>query len=124
VGDVLPAPDPPFGGEINLNAAQSTPWSPPRIVPPEGAPNILLIVTDDVGFAAARTFGGGIPTPNLDRIAHSGLRYTQFHSTALGAPSPAALITGRDHHAVGLGVVAEGRYACLGRVRAFRAQVE
>ena len=82
-GDVLPAPDLPFGGTSGLNAAQSKPWWPPRIVPPAGAPNILLIMTDDVGFAAPSTFGGVIPTPTLDRIAATGLRYTNFHSTAL-----------------------------------------
>lgn len=104
---VLPAPDLPFGGVINLNAAQSKPWWPPRIVPPEGAPNILLIMTDDVGFGAPSTFGGVIPTPALDRIAENGLRYTQFHSTALCSPTRAALITGMNYHSVGSGVVSE-----------------
>jgi len=106
-GDVLPAPDLPFGGEINLNAAQSKPWWPPRIVPPKGAPNILLIMTDDVGFGAPSTFGGVIPTPTLDRIAASGLRYTNFHSTSLCSPTRAALITGRNHHSAGFGVISE-----------------
>jgi len=106
-GQVLPAPSPPFGGVINLNANQSKPWWPPRIVPPKGAPNILLIMTDDVGFAAPSTFGGVIPTPALDRIAANGLRYTNFHSTSLCSPTRAALITGRNHHSVGFGVVAE-----------------
>jgi arylsulfatase len=67
VGDVLPPPDLPFGGTINLNASQSTPWWPPRVAPPAGAPNILMIMTDDVGFGAPSTFGGVIPTPNLFR---------------------------------------------------------
>ena len=80
---VLPLPASKFGGVIERNAAQSKSWWPPRIVPPKGAPNILLIMTDDVGFGAPSTFGGVIPTPNLDRIANMGLRYTQFHSTAL-----------------------------------------
>jgi len=106
-GKVLPSPPLPFGGEINLNAAQSTPWWEPRIVPPKGAPNILLIMTDDVGFGAPSTFGGVIPTPALDRIANAGLRYTQFHSTALCSPTRAALITGRNHHSVGTGVIIE-----------------
>ena len=66
-GDQLPPPDLPFGGTINLNAAESKAWWPPRIVPPKGAPNILLIITDDVGFGAPSTFGGVIPTPALDR---------------------------------------------------------
>lgn len=106
-GQFLPAPEMPFGGVINLNAAQSKPWWPPRIVPPKGAPNILLIMTDDVGFGAPSTFGGVIPTPALDKIANAGLRYTQFHSTALCSPTRAALITGRNHHTVGFGVVSE-----------------
>jgi arylsulfatase len=107
LGDVLPAPDLPFGGQIALNAAQSTPWWQPRIVPPAAAPNILLIMTDDVGFAAPSTFGGVIPTPTLDRVAANGLRYTNFHSTSLCSPTRAALITGRNHHSVGTGVVVE-----------------
>jgi arylsulfatase len=106
-GKYLPPPPPKFGGEINLNAAQSRPWWPPRVVPPKGAPNVLLIMTDDVGFGAPSTFGGVIPTPNLDRIANMGLRYTQFHSTALCSPTRAALITGRNHHSVGFGVISE-----------------
>jgi arylsulfatase A-like enzyme len=76
-------------------------------VPPKGAPNVLLIMTDDVGFGAPSTFGGVIPTPNLDRIGKMGLRYTNFHSTALCSPTRAALITGRNHHSVGYGVVTE-----------------
>jgi arylsulfatase len=106
-GKYLPQPPPKFGGEISLNAAQSKPYWPARVVPPKGAPNVLLIMTDDVGFAAPSTFGGVIPTPALDRIANAGLRYTQFHSTALCSPTRAALITGRNHHAVGFGVVSE-----------------
>jgi len=106
-GKILPPPKMPFGGMINLNAAQSKPWWPPTIVPPKEAPNILLIITDDVGFGAPSTFGGIIPTPALDRIAATGLRYTQFHSTALCSPTRAALITGRNHHSVGTGVVIE-----------------
>ena len=106
-GKQLPPPPPKFGGEIERNAAQSKPWWPPRIEPPKGAPNILLIMTDDVGFAAPSTFGGVIPTPALDRIAKMGLRYTNFHSTSLCSPTRAALITGRNHHSAGFGVVAE-----------------
>jgi len=106
-GKQLPPPDPKFGGVIAENAAQSRAWWAPRVVPPKGAPNVLLIMTDDVGFGAPGTFGGVIPTPTLDRIAKAGLRYTQFHSTALCSPTRAALITGRNHHSVGFGVVAE-----------------
>lgn len=103
----LPPPPQPFKGKIEKNAAQSTPYWPARIVPPKGAPNVLLIMTDDVGFGAPSTFGGVIPTPALDRIANMGLRYTQFHSTALCSPTRAALITGRNHHSAGFGVVSE-----------------
>jgi len=106
-GKYLPAPPQRFEGDIQLNALQSKPFWPARVVPPKGAPNILLIMTDDVGFAAPSTFGGVIPTPTLDRVASMGLRYTNFHSTALCSPTRAALITGRNHHSVGFGVVSE-----------------
>src|SRR6516165_8769914 len=106
-GRYLPPPPQPFRGDINLNAAQSKPAWPARVLPPRGAPNILLIMTDDVGFAAPSTFGGVIPTPALDRIAANGLRYTNFHSTSLCSPTRAALITGRNHHSTGFGVVTE-----------------
>jgi arylsulfatase A-like enzyme len=106
-GQQLPAPDPKFGGVIKQDARESKPWWPPRIVPPRNAPNILLILTDDVGFAAPSTFGGVIPTPALDRVAKAGLRYTQFHTTALCSPTRAALITGRNHHSAGFGIISE-----------------
>ncbi len=106
-GRYLPAPPQPFRGEIGLNRLQSKPAWPARVVPPQGAPNIVLILTDDVGFGAPSTFGGVIPTPALDRIAASGLRYTNFHSTSLCSPTRAALITGRNHHSVGFGVISE-----------------
>jgi arylsulfatase A-like enzyme len=105
----LRVPNPPgkFGGVINLDAPTSTPFWQPQVVPPEGAPNILVVLIDDEGFGAPSTFGGVIPTPNLDRIADAGLRYTQFHTTALCSPTRAALITGRNHHSVGTGVIGE-----------------
>jgi arylsulfatase len=106
-GRYLPSPPAPFGGVINLDATTSTPFWPPTIVPPKGAPNVLLIITDDVGFGAPSTFGGLIPTPAMDRVAKAGLRFTQFHSTALCSPTRAALITGRNHHSVGFGVITE-----------------
>jgi hypothetical protein len=106
-GQYVPNPPSPFGGVINLDATDSKPYWPPTVVPPKGAPNVLLIITDDVGFGAPSTFGGFIPTPALDRIAAAGLRYTQFHSTALCSPTRAALITGRNHHSVGFGVITE-----------------
>jgi len=106
-GKYLPPPPPQFGGKIERNAAQSTPYWPARVVPPQGAPNILLIMTDDTGFGVSSTFGGVIPTPNLDRIAANGLRYTNFNSTALCSPSRAAIIAGRNHHSMGFGVISE-----------------
>jgi arylsulfatase len=106
-GKQLPPPDPTFGGVINETAKESTPWWPPRVVPPKGAPNILLIMTDDQGYGVCSTFGGVIPTPALDRIAKAGLRYTQFHSTALCSPTRAAIISGRNHHSMGFGVISE-----------------
>jgi len=106
-GAQLPAPDMPFGGVIKDDALQSKPWWQPRVVPPKGAPNVLLIITDDAGFGVPSTFGGVIPTPTMDRIAQDGLRYTRTFSTALCSPTRAALITGRNHHSVGFGVISE-----------------
>ena len=106
-GKQLPAPDPKFGGVIKPDALQSKPWWAPRIVPPKEAPNVLLIITDDSGFGVPSTFGGVIPTPALDRVAQNGLRYNNIHSTALCSPTRAALITGRNHHSAGFGVVSE-----------------
>jgi arylsulfatase A-like enzyme len=106
-GKYLPPAPPKFGGEINLEASQSKPYWPARVVPPKGAPNVLLIMTDDQGYGVSGTFGGVVPTPAMDRIAQMGLRYTQFHSTALCSPTRAALITGRNHHSVGFGIISE-----------------
>ena len=106
-GKQLPPPPMKFGGVIKESALDSKQWWPPRVVPPKGAPNILLIMTDDQGYGVSGTFGGVIPTPALDRVAKAGLRYTQFHSTALCSPTRAALITGRNHHSVGSGVIGE-----------------
>lgn len=103
----LPNPPLRFGGTIGATPATSKPWWPPSVVPPKNAPNVLLIMTDDAGYGVSSTFGGVIPTPTLDRLASRGLRYTQFHSTALCSPTRAAIITGRNHHSVGYGVVAE-----------------
>ncbi len=106
-GDQLPAPPQKFGGVIKDTASQSKPYWPARVTPRKGAPNVLLIMTDDSGYGVPGTFGGVIPTPALDRIAQNGLRYTNFHSTSLCSPTRAALITGRNHHSVGFGVIAE-----------------
>ncbi len=106
-GKQLPAPDPAFGGVIKPDALTSKPWWAPRIVPPKGAPNVLLIITDDAGFGVPSTFGGVIPTPTMDRLANEGLRYNRVFSTALCSPTRAALITGRNHHSAGFGVISE-----------------
>jgi arylsulfatase A-like enzyme len=106
-GKQLPPPDPKFGGVIKEDALHSKAWWPPRVVPPKQAPNILLIMTDDAGFGVPSTFGGVIPSPALDRIAKTGLRYNNIHSTALCSPTRAALITGRNHHSAGFGVISE-----------------
>ena len=106
-GKQLPPPDPTFGGVIKEKASESQAWWAPRVVPPKGAPNVLLIMTDDVGFGAPGTFGGVIPTPALDRIAAQGLRYTNFHSTSLCSPTRAATITGRNHPVAGFGGLGE-----------------
>jgi len=106
-GKQLPPPPPKFEGVIQENAKDSKPWWPPTVVPPKSAPNVLLIMTDDAGYGVSSAFGGVIPTPTMERIAKSGLRYTQFHSTALCSPTRAAIITGRNHHAVGFGQISE-----------------
>ena len=110
-GTVLPRPEPPFAGKIGLTYKDSTAVKPklkiPRNFGIEDAPNILLVLIDDCGFGQMGTFGGGIPTPALDRVAKNGLRYTRFHTTALCSPTRAALLTGRNHHSVASGVIGE-----------------
>jgi len=105
--EVLPRPAPVFGGHIGRTAKDSTPDFPKEVEAPKGAPNILLILTDDVGFGATTPFGGPIPTPTFDRLAKNGLRYTQFHTTALCSPTRAALLSGRNHHSNASGVIME-----------------
>lgn len=106
-GAVLPGPDQPFTGKIGRTYADSMPANPGRVTAPKDAPNVLVILTDDVGFGAASTFGGPIPTPNLDRLAERGLKYNRFHTTAMCSPTRAALLTGRNHHAAGSGIVTD-----------------
>jgi arylsulfatase len=103
----LPFPDPVFKGKIGLTPADSVKDFPQAVTTPEGAPNILLILTDDVGFGASSAFGGPIPTPTMERIANAGLRFNNFHTTALCSPTRAALLTGRNHHSVATGVIME-----------------
>ena len=105
--EVLPVPPAPFKGQIGLSAKDSKPDFPRPVQAPKGAPNVVLVLLDDVGFGASSTFGGPGQTPTLERLAKSGLRYTQFHTTALCSPTRAALITGRNHHSVHTGVITE-----------------
>ena len=107
--DVLPIPDRPYEGELPLDAKDphaSFPAIEP-LQPPAGAPNVLVILLDDVGFAASSAFGGPCATPTAERLAGNGLKYSRFHTTALCAPTRAALLSGRNHHTVGMGVITE-----------------
>jgi arylsulfatase A-like enzyme len=106
--DVLPRPEPPFKGHIGRTVEESTKDFPREVKAPKGAPNVLVILTDDVGFGASSTFGGPVPTPTMDRLARDGLRYTQFHTTALCSPTRASLLTGRNHHSAATGIIMEG----------------
>ena len=103
----LPIPQGPFKGHVAPRTKDSVKDFPIEASAPKGAPNVLVIMTDDVGYGASSTFGGLIPTPTLDRLAESGLRYTQFHTTALCSPTRAALITGRNHHTCATGAIME-----------------
>ena len=105
--EVLPTPAAPFKGQIGISAKDSKPDFPQPVQAPKGAPNILLVLLDDVGFGASSTFGGPINTPTLERLAQNGLRYNEFHTTALCSPTRAALLTGRNHHSVHTGVIME-----------------
>jgi arylsulfatase len=105
--DALPKTQPAFAGKIGRTVKESTPDFPKEIQAPPGAPNVLLILTDDVGFGAAGTWGGPIPTPTMDRLAQAGLRYNAFHTTSLCSPTRAVLITGRNHHTAASGSITE-----------------
>ena len=106
--EMLPRPPAPFNGKLAPTERRSSgTYLVPPVTAPEGAPNIVLVLTDDVGFASASTFGGSAPTPTLDRLAEQGLRYNQFHTTAICSPTRAALLTGRNHHAVGMGTLVD-----------------
>ena len=105
--EVLPRPEPPFNGVIGETYKESRPDKIPLIKAPDGAPNVLVVLIDDAGFGQWGTLGSLIPTPNLDQLAANGLRYTRFHTTALCSPTRAALLTGRNHHSAGTGVITE-----------------
>ena len=107
--DVLPVPDSTPVGVTTYDAKDPATSFPPieQLRPPEGAPNVLVILLDDVGFAASSAFGGPIATPNAERLAANGLKYNRFHTTALCSPTRQALLTGRNHHSVGMGGITE-----------------
>src|SRR5215831_17460087 len=106
--EVLPKPEQLFAdAKIEKTYKDSKPGTMTLTRAPEGAPNVLVVLIDDSGFGQWGTFGGQVPTPNLDRLAKAGLRYTRFHTTALCSPSRAALLTGRNHHSAGTGVITE-----------------
>lgn len=98
---------PPFNGKIAVTVKESTPAWPQPVRAPEGAPNIVLILLDDVGFGAPSVFGGPAQTPALEQLAARGLRYNRFHVTALCSPTRAALLSGRNEHKVGFGTISE-----------------
>lgn len=103
----LPGATPPFDGDIQRLINASTPRKLTTDGAPAGAPNVLLVMLDDVGFGSCGTFGGPVPMPALDRVARQGLRFNQFHTTALCSPTRAAMLTGRNHHAVHMGGITE-----------------
>ncbi|HOW55816.1 MAG TPA: arylsulfatase [Syntrophorhabdaceae bacterium] len=127
--EVLPAPPPQFKGQIGLTTKDSKSDFPKPVQAPKGAPNVVLIILDDVGFGASSTFGGPCDTPTFDKLAKNGLRYTQFHTTALSSPTRASLLTGRNHHSVHTGTIMEmatgfpGYDSLMGRDTATVAEV-
>ena len=107
--DVLPIPDQPYAGFVAYDAkAPDSKFAPiEELRPPQGAPNVLIVLLDDVGFGASSAFGGPCQTPTAEQLAANGLRYTRFHTTALCSPTRAALLGGRNHHMVGMGGITE-----------------
>ena len=116
---VLPRPDFHFPGKVGKTYLTSDPPQFPQpVAAPQDAPNVVLILLDDTGFGQYSTFGGGVPSPTLDKLASEGLRYNRFHTTALCSPTRAALITGRNHHSAATGVITEAAtgydgYTCV-----------
>jgi arylsulfatase A-like enzyme len=106
---MLPIPDRRSPGLTTYDAKDPDTAFPPiePLLPPEGAPNVLVILIDDVGFGASSAFGGPCETPNAERLANRGLTYNRFHTTALCAPTRQAMLTGRNHHSVGMGSITE-----------------
>src|SRR3954470_2661268 len=102
-GSVLSHAQQPYQGKAGRTLAESKEWWPEPVKAPQGAPNVIWILLDDVGFGATSTFGGVIQTPTFDSLANNGLRFTNFHTAAICAPTRAALLTGRNHHSVHMG---------------------
>lgn len=102
---VLPIAPAPFRGTIREGLEGSSLEARPVVGAPSGAPNVLVVLIDDAGYGQTSTFGGLVPTPTLDRLADAGLRYTRFHVTAMCSPTRAALLTGRNPHRVGMGII-------------------
>ena len=127
--DILPPDEKPFGGAIGPTWRDSQPEWPERPVPPAGAPNVLIIVLDDLGFGQSSAYGGPIHMPATERLANAGLRFNNFHTAALCSPTRAALLSGRNHHTVGFASIAElaagfpGANAYLPRTAAFLPEV-
>jgi len=117
--DILPRPDFHFTGQVGRTYKDSDPAQFPQpVAAPKGAPNVVLILLDDVGFGQFSTFGGGVPSPTMDRLAQEGLRFNRFHTTALCSPTRAALITGRNHHSTSFAGITEAAtgydgYCCV-----------
>src|SRR4029077_19560104 len=107
--DILPIPDEQWVGLTTYDAKDPDSKYPPIVPlrPPSGAPNVLIVLLDDVGFGASSAFGGPCHTPNAERLAQGGLKYIRFHTTALCSPTRQALLTGRNHHSVGMGAITE-----------------
>jgi len=118
-----------FGGTIGRYRSESTPWWPEPVHPPAGAPNVVVVLLDDVGFAQLGCFGSDIETPTFDRLAGGGLRYTNFHTTALCSPTRACVLTGRNHHRVGMGRITDlatgfpGYHARIGKEHGFLSEM-
>ncbi|MGC1887242.1 MAG: sulfatase-like hydrolase/transferase, partial [Stellaceae bacterium] len=104
---VLPIPQPTYSPITTFDARNATP--PPRfeVKAPDGAPNVLIILLDDMGFGQSSAFGGPVNMPTLDALAKQGLRYNEFHTTAICSPTRAALLTGRNHHMNNMGAITE-----------------
>jgi arylsulfatase len=119
----------PFGGVIGRYRNESKPWWPEPVRPPDGAPNVLIVLLDDVGFAQLGCFGSDIDTPTFDRVAANGLRYTNFHTTALCSPTRACVLTGRNHHSVGMGRITDlvtgfpGYHGRIGKENGFLSEM-